>query len=319
MWVVVITGASSGIGRAAALAFARTGAGLVLASRGQEALRETMEACREQGSQAHMVVSDVTDEGAVRYLARVAAQTFGRIDVWINNASVLAWGSVEEVPMSQFGRVIQTDLMGYVHGARAVLPYFREQGHGILIDNVSMLGALPAPYAGAYVAAKHAVRGFDSVLRQELLLEGARDIHVCTLMPRSVDTPLVQHASNPAARNFTPMRPIDPPERVAAAMVDLARRPRRELHLGADAWMRLWYHRLSPGAVERRVAFAAERRTREPDTADRSSRGISFLPPPPWQEFTHGGWRRRRSRVEKTAAIGLAAAVVWRCARKLAR
>jgi NAD(P)-dependent dehydrogenase (short-subunit alcohol dehydrogenase family) len=316
MCVVVITGASSGIGRAAALAFARTGAGLVLASRGQEALRETMEACREHGSQAHMVVTDVTNEDSVRYLARVAAQTFGRIDVWINNAGMLAWGSVEEVPMSQFERVIQTDLLGYVHGARAVLPYFREQGHGILIDNVSMLGALPAPYAGAYVAAKHAVRGFDAVLRQELLLEGAHDIHVCTLMPRSVDTPLVQHASNPAARNFIPMPPIDPPERVAAAMVDLARRPRREVCLGGE--MRLWRHRLSPGEVERQDAFAAERRTREPDTADRPSRGISFLPPPPWQELTHGGWRRRRP-IEKTAVLGLAALIVWRCARRLAR
>src|SRR3954469_25846986 len=107
MRIVVITGASSGIGKAAALAFARTGAGLVLASRSQEALRETMESCRAHGAQAHLVTVDVTDEEGVRYLARVAVETFGRVDVWINNAGVLAWGSVDEVPMSDFWRVIQ--------------------------------------------------------------------------------------------------------------------------------------------------------------------------------------------------------------------
>jgi short-subunit dehydrogenase len=304
MNVVVITGASSGIGKATALAFARTGAGLVLASRGQEALRETMESCREQGAQAHMVPIDVTDEKAVLQLARVAAQTFGRIDVWINNAGVLALGSVEELSMGDFWRVVETNLLGYVHGARAVLPYFRAQGHGILIDNVSMFGALPAPYASAYVAAKHAVRGFDAVLRQELLLENARDIHVCTLVPGTIDTPLIQHARNPGGRGFSPRPPIDTPERVAAAMMDLAERPRREACLGATVRTMLWWHRLAPAASERRVAVTVGRL---PDSGERPSRGTSFVPPPPWQESAHGGWngpRRLGKRANRLALRG---------------
>ncbi len=137
--IVVITGASSGIGRATAHAFGRRGAALVLAARRGELLEQAAEECRRFGTDVHVVPLDVTDEQSVRNLARVAVERFGRIDVWVNNASVAAWGRVDDIPMEDFRRVIDVNLFGYVHGARAVLPVFREQGSGVLVNVGSMV------------------------------------------------------------------------------------------------------------------------------------------------------------------------------------
>lgn len=196
--VVVITGASSGIGRAAAQEFARRGATLVLAARRAQALDEVARECKELGGHALAVPTDVTDEAAVQDLARRAIETFGRIDVWVNNAAVTLFARIEEAPYEDYRRVIETNLLGYVHGARAAIPYFREQGSGVLVNVSSVVGKVGQPNTSAYCATKFAIVGLSECLRQELL--DVEDIHVCTVMPPSVDTPIFQHAANYTGR-----------------------------------------------------------------------------------------------------------------------
>src|SRR3712207_5719749 len=132
--VVVITGASSGIGRAAALEFARRGAHLVLAARGVPALEEVAAQCRRAGSQALVAETDVTDEEAVRRLATKALELTGRVDVWVNNAGVTVFAPLEDGPFKPHRRVIETNVYGAMFGARAILPVFRRQHAGILIN-----------------------------------------------------------------------------------------------------------------------------------------------------------------------------------------
>ncbi|HSP81463.1 MAG TPA: SDR family NAD(P)-dependent oxidoreductase, partial [Myxococcaceae bacterium] len=157
--VVVITGASSGIGRETALEFARQGATVVLGARREQPLHEVAERCRQLVGRALAVPMDVTDEDAVQGLARTAIENFGRIDVWVNNAAVTLFARFEEAPPADWRRVLETNLFGYVHGARAAIPYFREQGRGILINNLTGFAKLGAPYLSAYVTSKVAVLG----------------------------------------------------------------------------------------------------------------------------------------------------------------
>jgi NAD(P)-dependent dehydrogenase (short-subunit alcohol dehydrogenase family) len=154
--VVVVTGASSGIGRATGLAFAERGARVVLAARRADALKELARQCQAAGGQALAVPTDMTDEAAVAELARRAVERFGRIDVWVNNAGVYLLGLLEATPPEAFRRVLETNFFGYVNGARAVLPRFREQGRGVLINNASVYAHIGAPWLTAYLSSKFA-------------------------------------------------------------------------------------------------------------------------------------------------------------------
>src|SRR4029450_8006111 len=148
--VVVVTGASSGIGRATGLAFADRGARVILAARRADALEELARQCQAAGGQALAVSTDMTDEAAVTALAHRAVERFGRIDIWVNNAGVYLLGPLEATPPEAFRQVLETNFFGYVHGARAVLPHFREQGHGVLINNASVYAHIAAPWLTAY-------------------------------------------------------------------------------------------------------------------------------------------------------------------------
>ncbi|WP_207426326.1 SDR family oxidoreductase [Pedobacter sp. SYSU D00535] len=222
---VVITGASSGAGRAAALSFAEEGATVVLAARRVAALEEVVEECLKLGGKAIAIPTDVTDTEAVKQLAAAAQAATGCIDVWINNAGVLAAGEFEQTPVEVHDRVIETNLMGYLHGAHAALPYFKDQGFGVLINNISVGAWVPTPYAVGYSASKYGLLGLSEALRGELTKWPA--IHVCDLFPAFLDTPGIQHAANYTGKELMPAPPVFNPQRVAEAMVALAKKPHR--------------------------------------------------------------------------------------------
>ena len=306
---VVVTGASSGIGRATALAFARRGANVVVAARRQEPLATL---ARECGS-AIAVPTDVADPEAVEALAARAVEAFGRLDVWVNNAAVSLFARLEDSPLELYRRVIETNFFGYVHGARAALRRFRDQGSGVLINNASVFATLGAPYISAYVASKWAVRSLGESLWQELSLDGAADVHVCTILPASIDTPFFQHAANRTGRAIKPLNPVLDGERVADAIVRLTERPRRERVVGhAGRTLRLTY-RLAPAFGERMNARQVDRDHFEGAPAVDTD-GNLLSPMTEWTDVS-GGWKDGGGRAVAVAvlagAIVPAAAALW--------
>lgn len=317
--VVVITGASSGIGRAAARAFAREGARVVLAARRENVLHETARECRRLGAASTLVVpTDVSQAQAVDALAARAFSEFGCIDVWINNAAVLMLGRVEDAPLASFERVMAVNFYGYLHGARAALRYFRHQRAGILINTASILGFVGWPYAGAYVASKYAVRGLSECLREEV--RDVPGIHVCTVMPATMDTPIFQRAANYTPHIPRAVPPVYDPARVARAMVRLSRRPARETIVGEFGWFVRAARTLAPGVTERVIAWLAPKLQFDRSTArdsDLPAEGNAFTPTYDGYSVT-GGWRRPRAGVIAiSAVVGIGAVIAGIALRRL--
>lgn len=285
--VVVITGASSGIGRAAAQAFAREQARVVLAARDEEALHEVANECRALGAEALVVPTDVTLSDSVEQLASAAAE-FGRgsIDIWINNAGVGAVGAFDETPLDAHEQVVQTDLIGYLRGAHVVLPYFKQQNGGILINTQSVGSWVPQPYAVAYSASKFGLRGFSHALRGELAQWPG--IHVCDVYPSMVDTPGFRDGGNFAGRSLQPPSPLCDPRQVADAMVSLALHPRHTTSVGLAATLLRFAHFITPGFDRLSGLFTGAALSRADRVAP--SAGNLFYPAL-GERRIDGGWR----------------------------
>lgn len=318
--VVVLTGASSGIGRATALALAEQGATLVLAARHRPALESLAAACDGLGADTLVVPTDVTDAAAMRALADAAIERFGAIDVWINNAGVGVVGRFEDIPIAVHRRVVETNLIGEMNGAHAVLPYFRHQQRGTLINMVSIGAWAPTPYATAYAASKFALRGFSESLRAEQA--DLPDVHVCEVYPTFVDTPGFQNGGNYTGRKLKPPPPLLDPQQVAQAIVRLAQRPRPRVTVGSAAWPSRVVHALAPGVMGRAAKRLFDAALQRADDAPTTSGNLFD---PSRRHAVEGGYRHPRSLPAVSApaaaaggtalamAIGAVAAwLVWR-------
>ncbi len=220
---VVITGASSGVGKATAEAFAEQGADLVLAARGEEALTETAELCRKLGATVITVPTDTSVAGEVQNLVKEALEFTGKIDYWVNNAGVLAFGKFEEIPVDVSDQIVKTNLLGYMHSAHAVLPVFKKQKRGVLLNNISIGGWMPAPYGTAYTASKFGIRGMVETLQGEV--SDFPDIHICALYPGFQKSSGIDHAANYSGIKLSTPPPAFDPRKLAASIVKTAKNP----------------------------------------------------------------------------------------------
>jgi short-subunit dehydrogenase len=250
--VVVITGASSGIGRSTALAFAERKSRLVLAARSLEKLRKVARECEALGAEVLIVETDVRETSQIDGLKTKALERFKTIDVWINNAGISAIGDFTDVQLKDHLDVLATNLGGYVASAHAAMTVFREKKRGTLIQIGSVNSEIAVPGLSSYVTSKFAIRGLTHALRQDLRLSRLKDIHVCQVSPSVIDTPAFDHSKNATGKELKLNLPKAKPEDVARAIVGLVDRPRREVYVGLFSRLGTFTYSLFPdltGAV----------------------------------------------------------------------
>ncbi|PZR22074.1 MAG: short-chain dehydrogenase [Flavobacterium psychrophilum] len=224
---VVITGASSGVGRAAAEAFAEEGSNVVIVARGQKGIDEVVEICRGLNATAIGVSADMSSEEDVERVTQETLKINGRIDIWINNAGVMASGKFEEIPMEIHEQVIKTNLFGYMHGAYNAIRVFKEQNEGILINNVSIGGFMPAPYSAVYSATKYGIRGMMTCLQGEI--SNRKHIHVCNLYPQLQNSTGNLHSAKYSGFAMKIPFIASDPRLTASKMVKLAKHPEKDM------------------------------------------------------------------------------------------
>ena len=226
--VIVITGASSGIGLVTARMAAERGARVVMAARSEESLREI---ANQLGANVTYVACDVAEEEDLRSVADHARTRFGQIDTWVNNAGVSIYGKLLEIPIEDQRQLFETNYWGVVLGSRIACEYLRQRG-GALINIGSTVSDRAVPLQGAYSASKHAVKGFTDALRMELEEQGT-SISVTLIKPGSIDTPFTDHAKSYLDRKPNLPPPVYAPENVAEAILHAAENPVRDLFVGS--------------------------------------------------------------------------------------
>jgi NAD(P)-dependent dehydrogenase (short-subunit alcohol dehydrogenase family) len=246
---VLVTGASSGIGRATARQWGERRAVVVLVARGRPALEETAAEVRDAGAaEAVVCPADVTDEDAVRAVVDATVARFGRLDVVVHSAQVMAYGRIEDVPAKVFEAVVDTALHGTANVARVVLPVFRRQEAGSLVIVSSLLGSIATPQLGSYVTAKWGQLGLVRVLQQEV--RDAPGVSVSAVAPGGVNTPIYGQAASYMGSTGRPTPPVYSPERVARKVLGAVGRPRRIVQAGVLNLFITAGFRLLPGVYD---------------------------------------------------------------------
>jgi NAD(P)-dependent dehydrogenase (short-subunit alcohol dehydrogenase family) len=308
--VIVITGASSGIGRATALDLAQEGHILVLAARNKQALNELAEECKSIGAKDAISASlDVTYEDEVNNLAKKAIKNYDRIDVWINNAAVTTLGNFEEIPTDVMRRVIDVNVFGYMYGSRAAVKQFKKQGYGTLINVSSIVGITGQPYVVPYSVSKAAIRGLSFSLQQELA--DYEEIHVCSVCPAVIDTPIFENGANYMGKEVKAPSPVIPAKDVAEAICDLLVVPEHEITVGRMAKVNTLMKTLNPDGFDKQIQKKVyEDHFGESTTPPTNGNLFKFKPE---NARISGGWMEKtHSKVEPgplayVAVVGVAA------------
>ncbi len=264
--VVVLMGASSGIGREAAKRFAARGAKVVVSARGVEGLDSLVAEIRGVGGTATAVAADVADSAAVDAVAARAVSEYGRLDSWVHLAAVGLWATFEDTTIDEFRRVIEVNLMGQVHGAKAALPHLKREGRGALVHVTSLEAKRAFPFHSAYSAAKHGVDGFLEALRVELRHDGI-PIAVTQVMPATIDTPIFDKARTKVGRKPMGAPPAYHPGTVADMLLHAAEHGGRDYYAGGFARLIGMQQRTAPWLLDAVFATDLGRRslmTRKP-------------------------------------------------------
>jgi short-subunit dehydrogenase len=251
--VIVITGASSGIGLATARLAAERGAKLVLIARSAETLKGLAAQIRGSGGEAIHIVADVAGREKIYAAAQEAINCFGRIDTWINNAGVSIYGSLDEVSEADSRRLFDTNFWGVVNGSLAALPHLKARG-GALINLGSEVSEAIVPLQGMYSASKHAVKGFTDALRVEIEELGKAPVSITLIQPTAVNTPFPQHARNYMGREPKLPPPLINPEQVAEAILKAATEGGRDVKVGAMAVVNTAISKLMPNLGDKMSA-----------------------------------------------------------------
>ncbi|PWT93839.1 MAG: hypothetical protein C5B55_03780 [Blastocatellia bacterium] len=284
--VIVITGASSGIGLATAKMAAEKGAKLVLAARSEEALKQVTKDISANGGEAIYVVADVGDEAEVRRIADEANARFGGFDTWVNNAGVSIYGRLVDIPLDEQKRMFDTNYWGLVVGSTVAAQHLRQRG-GAIINVGSTLSDRAIPLQGSYSASKHAVKGFTDAFRMELGHDGA-PISVTLIKPGAIDTPYNEHAKSYLGFEPKHTPPVYPAESVAEAILYAAENPVRDLFVGGAAKILALAEKYSPRLADKLMeAFTFE--TQKSDTP-KSSNEESGLDTPSREARVNGNY-----------------------------
>ncbi|HET7592895.1 MAG TPA: SDR family oxidoreductase [Rhodanobacteraceae bacterium] len=325
--VVVVTGASAGVGRAAALAFAKQGARVALIARGEESLESARREIELAGGRSLAIMADVADAKAVEAAADKVEVELGPIDIWVNNAMVTVFAPVSEIEPEEFKRVTEVTYLGGVYGTMAALKHMRRRDRGTIVQVSSALAHRSIPLQSAYCGAKHALVGFVDSLRSELIHEGS-GIHLTSVQMPALNTPQFGWARNKMPKRPQPVPPIFQPEVAANAILYAASHNRRNVPVGSSTWKAQWGQKFIPGLLDRYLGRTAYK-GQQSDEADPHDRPDNLFSPVAGDPGTHGRFDARAKAsspalwVEEhrgpilggAALLGMLAALGWYGAR----
>jgi NAD(P)-dependent dehydrogenase (short-subunit alcohol dehydrogenase family) len=280
--VIVVTGASAGVGRATAVALASRGARVGLLARGRDRLEATRHEIEAAGGEAVVVLTDVADADQVERAAAVVEEALGPIDVWVNNAMATIFSPFGEITSAEYRRATEVTYLGYVWGTMAALRRMLPRDRGVVVQVGSALAYRAIPLQAAYCGAKHAIQGFTETLRCELLHEGS-GVRVTMVQLPALNTPQFDWGRSRMPRKPQPIPPIYQPEVAADAIVWAAHEPRREVYLGGSTVLTILGDKIAPGLGDRYLARTGYegQQTDEPAADERRDNLFDAVPGDP--------------------------------------
>lgn len=324
--VVVITGASAGVGRATAIAFARRGARVGLLARGRERLegaRRDVEAC---GGEALAAPTDVADYVQVEAAAQAVERRFGPVEIWVNNAMTTVFSPFNQIAADEFKRATEVTYLGTVYGTMVALKRMLERGHGTIVQVGSALAYRSIPLQSAYCGAKHAIRGFTDSIRSELLHDKS-PVHITMVQMPALNTPQFSWCKTRLPRHPRPVPPIFQPEVAAQAIVWAAHHRRREVRVGASTVKAILGNKVAPGSLDRYLAKTGyeAQQTDQPVSGDRPGNLFEPVPGDPGphgifddcsKEFSAQFWESSHRPWISLAGAGAVGLACWALLRK---